>query len=121
MCTGNFGGGGRGRRGPIYRENEPPFQRKRLKNNRYRAILKKLIRRSSHRVTQGKKSHPKDHPPKKKQFAQKVCANSFVCFLLILKGKGGQFVQTVPKLFAQTVCANCFYLGEWFFGWLFPS
>ena len=24
------GGGGRGRRGPIYRENEPPFRRKRL-------------------------------------------------------------------------------------------
>ena len=29
MCTGNLGGGGR--RGPIYRENEPPFRRKRLK------------------------------------------------------------------------------------------
>ena len=30
---GEFGGGGggaRGRRGPIYRENEPPFRRKRL-------------------------------------------------------------------------------------------
>ena len=26
-----WGGGGRGRRGPIYRENEPPFRRKRLK------------------------------------------------------------------------------------------
>ena len=25
VCTGNLGGGGRGRRGPIYRENEPSF------------------------------------------------------------------------------------------------
>ena len=31
VCTGNLGGGGRGRRGPIYRENEPPFRRKRLR------------------------------------------------------------------------------------------
>ena len=34
VCTGNLGGGGgRGRRGPIYRENEPPFRRKRLQSN----------------------------------------------------------------------------------------
>ena len=32
MCTGNLGGGGRGRRGPIYREKEPPFRRKRLES-----------------------------------------------------------------------------------------
>ena len=67
---------------------------------------------------QGKATHPKNHPPKYKQFAQTVCANSFVCFLLILKGKGDNlYKQTVPKLFGQTVCANCFYLGGWFFGW----
>ena len=29
-ARGNFGGGGERRRGPIYRENEPPFRRKRL-------------------------------------------------------------------------------------------
>ena len=69
-----------------------------------------------------------DDPPKKpptqikkslhKQFAQTLLSVSY----FILKGQGGQFVQTVPKLFAQTVCANCFYLGGWFFGWVvFPS
>ena len=55
------------------------------------------------------------HPNKNslhKQFAQTLLS----VFCLFLKGKGGQFVQTVPKLFAQTVCANCFYLGGWFLG-----
>ena len=57
-----------------------------------------------------------DPPKKPPTQIKRVCTNSLcklfcVCFLLISKGKGGQFVQTVPKLFAQIVCANCFYLG----------
>ena len=39
VCTGNLGGGGRGRRGPIYRENEPLFRRKRLKDRLQAEIL----------------------------------------------------------------------------------
>ena len=67
------------------------------------------------------KTHPKNHPPKWKQFTQTVCANNFgtICtncppFPFKISGK-----QT--KEFAQTVCASSFYLGGWFFGWVaFP-
>ena len=83
----------------------------------------------------GRRPTPKNTPPPKKMsFAQTVCANSFVCFLLIVKGKEAQFVQIVPKLFAQIVsncpeivCANCLcklFLFGWvvFWGWVaFPS
>ena len=58
----------------------------------------------------GKRPTPKNTHPNKnslhKQFAQTLSA----CFLLILKGRRGQFVQTVPKLFAQTVFLfGCFF------------
>ena len=66
-----------------------------------------------HVTIQGKATHPKNHPPKYKQFAQTVCANSFCLFSADFKGKRGAVCTNCPEI----VCANCaFDLGGCFFG-----
>ena len=46
---------------------------------------------------------PKKHPPKQKQLAQTVWANSFCLFSACFKGKGGRICTKCPEI----ACANC--------------
>ena len=75
--------------------------------------------RNSHQAFQN--SREEDPPRKPPTQIKTVCTNSlrklFCLFLLILKGKRGTVCTNCPEI----VCANCFYLGRWFFGWVFPS
>ena len=67
------------------------------------------------------KTHPKNHPPKQKEFAQTVCANNFGTVCTHCPPFPFKISRKQTKEFAQTVCTNCFYLGGWFFGWVaFP-
>ena len=68
-----------------------------------RSLVSAAVRFKARQPTQ-KNTHPNKNSLHKK-FAQALSAS----FLLILQGKGGQFVQTVPQLFAQTVLS---------FGWM---
>ena len=63
---------------------------------------------------EGRGPAPKNDPPISKQFAETLSAN----FLLVLKGKEGQFAQAIPSVFAQTA----FLIQvSGFWGWVSPA